>query len=170
MVKLNALESPVKYVRLLWRVLNGKRRWYAQLVNEGLPYQKPHNYVSDGLVGLDLNINNIAFVGDNHADLLPFALKVPSFQNEITALQKKMQRSQRVNNPDNFEPNFKARKGRKTVVKKGKVKKGKAQWKKSRNYLKAASKKRELERRKTAYAKTQNRRVVQVFVGKNLTS
>ncbi len=34
------LESPVKYVRLLWRILNGKRRWYCQLVNEGLPYQK----------------------------------------------------------------------------------------------------------------------------------
>ncbi|WP_414584912.1 hypothetical protein [Scytonema sp. PCC 10023] len=64
----HGLESPVKYVRLLWRILNGKRRWYAQLVNEGLPYQKPQNYVSDGLIGLDLNISNIAFVGDNHAD------------------------------------------------------------------------------------------------------
>jgi putative transposase len=156
----HGLESPVKYVRLLWRILNGKRRWYCQLVNEGLPYQKPQNYVSDGLIGLDLNISNIAFVGDNHADLLPFAENVPTFQKEITALQRKIQRSQRANNPDNFEPNFKAKKGRKTVIKKGKVKKGKAQWKKSSNYRKAAAKKRELERRKTAYAKTQNRRVV----------
>lgn len=156
----HGLESPVKYVRLLWRILNGKRRWYAQLVNEGSPYNETKNYVSNGLIGLDLNISNIAFVGDGHADLLPFAEKVPTFQQEITALQRKMQRSQRVNNPNNFEPNFKARKGRKTVIKKGKVKKGKAQWKKSSNYLKAANKKRELERRKTAYAKTQNRRVV----------
>jgi hypothetical protein len=67
------------------------------------------------------------FVGDNHADLLPFAENVPSFTKEITALQRKMQRSQRANNPDNFEPNFKARKGRKTVVKKGKVKKNSRQ-------------------------------------------
>jgi len=154
------LESPVKYVRLLWRILNGKRRWYAQLVNEGSPYQKPQNYVSDGLIGLDLNISNIAFVSDDHAELLPFAEKVPTFQHEITKLQRQMQRSQRANNPDNFEPNFKARRGRKTIVKKGKVKKGKAQWKKSSNYLKAANKKRELERRKAAYAKSQNRRVV----------
>ena len=156
----HGLESPVKYVRLLWRILNGKRRWYAQLVNEGKPCQKPQNYVSDGLIGLDLNINNIAFVGDNHADLLPFAEKVPTFQREMTALQRQMQRSQRTNNPDNFEPNFKARKGRKTVVKKGKVKKNSRQWNKSKNYHKAAAKKRELERRKAAYAKTQNRRVV----------
>ncbi|BAZ20361.1 transposase, IS608 family protein [Kalymmatonema gypsitolerans NIES-4073] len=85
----HGLESPVKYVRLLWRLLNGKRRWYCQLVNEGLPYQKPHQFVSDGLIGLDLNISNIAFVGDNHADLLPFALNVPTFQKEIATLHAK---------------------------------------------------------------------------------
>lgn len=156
----HGLESPIKYVRLLWRILNGKRRWYCQLVNEGLPYQKPQNYVSDGLIGLDLNISNIAFVGDNHAGLLPFAEKVPTFSKEITKLQQQMQRSQRANNLDNFEPDFEARKGRKTVVKKGKPKKGKSQWKKSSNYRKAAQKKRELERRKAAYAKTQNRCIV----------
>lgn len=156
----HGLESPIKYVRLLWRILNGKRRWYAQLVNQGSPYQKPQHYISDGVIGLDLNISNIAYVGDNHAGLLPFAEKVPTFQRQLSKLQKQMQRSQRANNPDNFEPSFKARKGRKTIVKKGKVKKGKAQWKKSSNYLKVASKKREIERRKAAYAKTQNRRVV----------
>ncbi|WP_414584093.1 hypothetical protein [Scytonema sp. PCC 10023] len=71
-----------------------------------------------------------------------------------------MQRSQRANNPENFELDFQARRGRKTVTKKGKSKKGKRQWKKSSNYRKAAQKKRELERRKAAYAKSQNRRVV----------
>jgi hypothetical protein len=127
---------------------------------EGNPYQKLQNYVADGLIGLDLNVSNIAFVADNHAGLLPFADKVPTFSKEITKLQRQMQRSQRANNPDNFEPNFKARKGRKTVIKKGKVKSCKRQWKKSNNYHKAAQKKRELERCKTAYAKSQNRRVV----------
>jgi hypothetical protein len=156
----HGLESPVKYVRLLWRILNGKRRWYCQLVNEGLPYQKERNYVNTGLIGLDLNVSNIAFVADNHAGLLPFADKVPTFSKEIAKLQRQMQRSQRANNPDNFEPDFDARKGRKTVVKKGKPKKGKRQWRKSANYRKAAQKKRELERRKAAYAKTQNRCVV----------
>jgi hypothetical protein len=112
------------------------------------------------LVGLDLNVSNIAFVADNHADLLPFADKVQTFQSQITALQRKMQRSQRASNPDNYEADFKARKGRKVIIKKGKVKKGKCQWKNTSNYRKAAQKKRELERRKAAYAKSQNRRVV----------
>jgi ribosomal protein L32E len=69
----HGLNHPVKYVRLLWRELNGKQRWYVQLINEGLPYQKQKNYVADGIFGLDINIANIAFVGDNKAGLLPKA-------------------------------------------------------------------------------------------------
>ncbi|MFB2982940.1 RNA-guided endonuclease TnpB family protein [Microseira sp. BLCC-F43] len=156
----HGLSSPVKYCRILRRYLNGKRRWFVQLVLEGLSYQKPQNYIADGLVGIDINVSNIAFVADHHAGLLSFAEGVPTFHKEIAALQRRMQRSQRANNPDNFALDFKARKGRKIVTKKGKVKKGKRQWKKSKNYARAAQKKRELERRKTAYAKSQNRRVV----------
>jgi hypothetical protein len=166
----HGLSYSVKYCRLIRRELNGKRRWFVQLVLEGTPYQNSQNYVADGLIGLDLNVSNIAFVADNHADLLPFADKVPTFSREITKLQRQMQRSQRANNLDNFEPNFEARKGRKTVIKKGKVKKGKRQWKKSNNYRKAAQKKRELERRKTALRASQNRRIVNEILrhGKNI--
>jgi hypothetical protein len=156
----HGLESSVKYVRILWRDLNGKRRWYAQLVNEGNPYQKEKNYVSEGLIGLDLNISNIAFVGDEKAGLLPFAEKVPTYECEITALQRKMQRSQRVNNPDNYESDFEIKKGHRTVKKKGKVKKGKQEWNRSKNYKKTAQNKRDLQRKKAAYARSQNRKVV----------
>ncbi|MGF1674792.1 MAG: RNA-guided endonuclease TnpB family protein [Rivularia sp. (in: cyanobacteria)] len=159
-VIMHGLQSPVKYVRILWRELNGKRRWYAQLINEGNSYQKEKNYVLHGLIGLDLNISNIAFVGDEKAGLLPFAEKVPTYEKEITALQRKMQRSQRVNNPDNYEPDSEIKQGHRTVKKKGKAKKGKREWKRSRNYKKSAQKKRELQRKKAAYAKSQNRKVV----------
>ncbi len=97
-VIMHGLQFPIKYVRLLWRDLNGKRRWYAQLINEGQSYQKEKNYISDGLIGLDLNISNIAFVEDLKAGLLPFAEKVSTYEKEIAALQRKMQRSQRINN------------------------------------------------------------------------
>lgn len=114
----HGLNSPVKYVRILWRELNGKHRWYAQLVCEGNPIELPNNYVSPGIIGLDLNISNIAFVGDNHAGLLPFAEDVPTFEREIKALQRKMERSRRANNPGNYEPDFSSKKGRKVVKKK----------------------------------------------------
>ncbi len=156
----HGLDSKIKYVRILWRELKGKRRWYVQLINEGLPYQKPNNYISDGLIGIDLNISNIAFVGDEKAGLLPFAENVPTYQTEITRLQRKMERSRRSNNPNNYYPNMTAKKGRKVVIKKGKPIKGNRQWNNSQTYLKTATKKRELERKKTAYAKSQNRQIV----------
>ncbi len=156
----HGLDSPVKYVRILWREIKGIRHWYVQLINEGLPYQKPKNYISEGLIGLDLNVSNIAFVGDNKAGLLPFAENVPNIQKEIRCLQRKMERSRRSNNPENYHPDFKAKKGRKIVIKKGNSIKGKQAWNKSKTYHQTAAKKRELERRKTAYAKSQNRKVV----------
>ncbi|ACK69913.1 transposase, IS608 family [Gloeothece citriformis PCC 7424] len=157
---LHGLNSRIKLVRLLWRELNGKRRWYAQLICEGIPYQKPANYVKEGIVGIDLNISNIAFVGNEKAGLLPFAVNVPTYSKEIRFLQRKMERSRRVLNPHKYYPDFEGKKGRKTVTKKGKVKKGRGKWNNSKTYLKTAQKKRELERRKTAYAKSKNRQIV----------
>ena len=156
----HGLNSKAKYVRIVWRELNGSRRWYAQLINEGFPYQKPQNYVADGVIGLDLNISNIAFVGKKKAGLLPFAENVPTYQKEIKRLQRKMERSRRINNPDNYKEEHSGKKGRKSVIKKGKNKRGRLQWSNSKTYLKTAIKKRELERKKTAYAKTQNRKIV----------
>lgn len=159
-VILHGLNSRIKLVRILWRELNGKRRWYAQLVCEGISYQKPANYVSDGLIGLDLNVNCIAFVGDEEAGLLPFAENVPSYSKEIKTLQRKMERSRRANNPDNYHPDTEGRRGRKSVIKKGKNKKGKRAWKNSQSYLRTARKKREIERKRKAYARTKNRQLV----------
>ena len=156
----HGLESKIKYVRILKKEIRGTRRWYAQLMCEGVPYQNPENFTVDGVVGLDLNVSNVAFVADNEAGLLPFAERVPTFEREIKASQRKMQRAQRVANPDNYEPDFTAQKGRKVITKKGKVKKGKRSWIKSKAYLKTAAKKRELERRKAAYSKSQNRKLV----------
>ena len=159
-VIVHGLNSPVKYCRILWRNLNGKKCWFVQLINEGLPYQKPQNYVTQGIVGLDVNVSNVAFVANYKAGLLPFADKVPTFEREIKALQRKMQRSQRMHNPNNFESDFDKKVGNKIVRKKGKVKSGKKQWIKTRNYRRIQAYKAELERRKTAYAKSQNRRLV----------
>jgi len=159
-VMMHGLTSKVKYVRILFKLINGKRRWFAQLINEGIPYQKPANFTQSGVVGLDLNISNIAYVADNEAGLLPFAEGVPTFQKEISRIQSKMQRSQRLANPDNYEPDSTGRKGRRKVVKKGKNKKGRFKWNNSKRYQKLRTKKRELERRKSAYAKSQNRKLV----------
>lgn len=159
-VIMHGLTSKIKYVRLIRKEIHGVHRWFAQLICEGAPFQKQANFVTAGLVGLDLNISNVAYVADGNAGLLPFAQKVPTFEREISEIQRKMQRSQRMANPENYEPDFEAQKGRKVVTKQGKVKKGRLRWHKTKRYIKLASRKRELQRRKAAYSKSQNRQLV----------
>ncbi len=156
----HGLSSKVKYCRILKRQLNGKRRWFVQLILEGHPFQKPSNSISEGIIGLDLNVSNVAFVADAQAGLLPFAKNVPTFEQEIAEIQRQMQRSQRVANPNNYEPDFEVRRGRKIVKKKGKVRKGARNWEQSKTYQKLAKKKRNLQQRKAAYTKSQNRSLV----------
>lgn len=158
----HGLSSKIKYCRILRKEEKGKQRWYLQLVLEGLPYANPKNYVSSGTVGLDLNISNLAVVGDDKAELLPFAEGVPDISKQISANQRKIARKDRAANPTNFEPDFEVVRGKRTVIKKGKQKKrSKATtYNKSKAHKRLERKNRELNRRRTATAKTQNQRLV----------
>ena len=132
-----ALKCRTKYVRIVKRNLNGKRRWFVQLICEGVPFQKPKNVLCDGLVGLDLGPSTVALVGDGWAELVPFCSELADKSVTISKLQRQMARSSRSNNSDNFEPDFVKRKpGQKPKHKKGKVKKGAKNWNNSRRYLK----------------------------------
>ncbi len=150
----------VKYVRIVKRELNGKTRYFAQLVMEGVTFIKPKNVIRDGLAGLDLNVSNVGFVADQFAELYPLADNVPSIERDIKRIQRKMERSKRVNNPDCFEADFTVKKNKRTVKKKGKFRKGKKVTKFTKNYKRLSAKKRELERVKSAYVKTEHRRLI----------
>lgn len=123
-VILHGLKSPVKYVRLVRRKRNGQNFFYAQLVCLGIPFQKPNNTVGDGTVGIDIGPSTIAIVGDDSARLEQFASELEFPSQQIRRLQRRMERSRRANNPDNYHPN-------------GTIKKGKNKlWNNSNNYLK----------------------------------
>jgi hypothetical protein len=158
----HALSSKIKYVRVIRKEQKGYQKWFVQLILEGQPYADPKKFVSSGTVGLDLNISNLAVVGEDRAELLPFADSVPSISKEVAALQRKMARSDRANNPNNYEPDFTSKRGRKTVKKKGKAKKRSkfTTYNRSNGYKKLAQKNRELNRIRTARAKTQNQQLV----------
>lgn len=122
-------DSKWKYARIVRRELNCKTRWFVQIICEGIPYQgRPNTATLDAKSSIDLNISNVAYVGQNKAGLKPFADKVPSFEKEIKGLQRHQDRSRRANNPDNFNPDDIVLKGNKKVRKvkrKGQIKKGK---------------------------------------------
>ena len=60
----HGLSSRVKYVRIVRRKLNGRNRFYVQLVGEGRPFQKPENKVGKGEVGLDIGPQTIKITRD----------------------------------------------------------------------------------------------------------
>lgn len=156
-VILHGLNSKIKYVRLVRRILNQKTYWFAQLVCEGMPYQKPKNIVADGTVGIDLGVSTVAIIGDQETIWTPFVVELTSKQKEVRKLQRKMDRQRRANNPDNFNSN-------------GTVKKGKKRWNNSSRYKKTASLKREIDRKQAAYRKSLHGKLVNqtLKLGKNI--
>src|SRR5215470_6010606 len=66
-VQAHGLACPVKYVRLVRRKLGERNRFYAQLVCQGVPFQKPRSPLGSGIVGLDLGPSTIAAVSPQQA-------------------------------------------------------------------------------------------------------
>jgi putative transposase len=94
----HALKHRIKYCRLIKRKLNRRIRFYAQLVTEGIPYQKFKSPKKG--VGLDVGPSTIAHVSDSHAKLEKFCDPLSDKQKEIRRLQHKMDRQRHANNPD----------------------------------------------------------------------
>lgn len=160
----HALNSPIKFCRIIRKTIKGRQRWYIQLVCEGLPYVKPQNQVGEGVVGIDLNVSAAGVVSDNQASFEQFCAELDRKEREIKKLQRRNSRQLRVNNPQNYEPDFQARRGNKVVNKKGKVKKGSLEWHRSKRYLKTQHKKAEIQRRQQEHRKSLHGKLVNEIV------
>jgi transposase len=146
-VILHGLNSKVKYVRLVRRKVLGRNRFYAQLVCEGKPFIKLKNTLGAGDVGIDIGPSTIAIVALSESHLKQFASELDFDAHRIRRLQRKMDRSRRATNPDNFNPN-------------GTVKKGSKRWNSSKTYLKTRNTKANLERKLTAHRKSLHGKLV----------
>jgi putative transposase len=118
-VQANALQCRVKYCRLIRKTIRGRKRWYLQLVLEGKALCK--NKSVHDIVGLDIGPSSIAAVSSKSAFLESFCQGLESKEHTVKKLQKKMSRSIRLVNPQNFNKD-------KTITK------GPKSWKRSRRY------------------------------------
>jgi putative transposase len=105
-----ALGSKTKYCRILWRNVNGVRRWFVQLMQEGVAPAK-HAVAEGEIVGLDIGPSTIAVVGDNSVSLVKFCDSVIQPWKETRRLQRSMDRSKRTTNPHCFNANGTWKKG-----------------------------------------------------------
>ena len=137
----HGLASPVKFVRLVRRKLNGRNRFYAQLICEGRPLWKDKHALGQGVVGLDIGPSTIAIVSATQARLERFCDELEDKQKAVRKLQRKLDRSRRVNNPDNYKPD-------------GSVKTGKLEWHHSERYLHTRGQLAELHRKQAAQRKS----------------
>ncbi len=93
-----ALARNTKYCRALWRNLNGKRRWYVHLIQEGTSPRR-HAGVAHGTVGLDIGPSTVAIMSNATGELVQFCPSIKQPWKTIRTLQRKLDRSRRATNP-----------------------------------------------------------------------
>ena len=122
-IEAHAINSKVKFCRIIRKNIKGKHRYFVQLILEGNPLVKEKNTTKDAIVGLDIGPSTIAFFNPEKVELKAFVEEIEPISKDIGSIQKKMDRSRKLLNPQNYEKN-------KTI------KKGKLTWNKSNRYKK----------------------------------
>ncbi len=145
-----ALQYPVKYCRLVRRTLNGKTRWFVQLVIAGSPKWKDKNPIRQGKASIDICPSTVAAVSDTSVFLEQFCANVPDLQKVIRRIQRAIDRSKRRSNPNNYNPDG--------TIKKPKLGE-RLEWVFSSGYLRLRSRLRELNRVLAAYRHTEHGRL-----------
>ena len=107
----HALTCPIKYVRIVRRTLNGRVRFFAQLICAGKPYQKPQNVVGDGVIGIDPGPSTFGIAGADWGTQVDLATPLQMSRQKQRQLQRRIDRQRRANNPQNYLPDGRVRPG-----------------------------------------------------------
>ena len=151
-----ALQSPVKFCRIVRRPVGAKNRFYLQLVLEGLAPIKTSiltRLAEPGTIaGIDIGPSNIGWCSETDAGFFKFCADVDSPQRLVKNLQRKLDRQNRANNPDNFDE-------------KGRVKRG-VKWVKSKKQLETQAKLRDMQTHTAEKRVNAHGRDINILLGK----
>lgn len=121
------LQNRVKYCRIVRKPGRNKVHWYVQLMLEGKPavkYDKNTGEVlhpiGSGAVGIDIGPQTIAYVSESEVALKELADQVNNIEKEKRILQRKLDRSRRATNPENYAPDGTIKRGVKLTRNKSK--------------------------------------------------
>lgn len=109
------LKARTKFARVVWRMVKGKKRWFAQLAQEGLAPRK-YETVDGAVVGLDVGPSSVAVYSEQGAGLVPLAPEVEQPWAEVRRLQRAMDRSRRATNPQCFNDDGTWKRGAQVAV------------------------------------------------------
>lgn len=98
-----ALLDEVKYVRIYPQHIRNKKRWFVQLIFKGTPPSKNRQYGDNFKVqGIDIGTSTIAIVSNEKANLKELAPNCKENENKIKVYQRKLDRSRKATNPNNY--------------------------------------------------------------------
>ena len=148
-----AMQSKICYNRIVRKYVKSKYKYYVQIVFKGTPPTKINNNtgeikhnIGNGDVGLDIGTQTIAISSQTDVKLLELADKVQNIENQKQRLLRKMDRSRRATNPDNYNEDGAIKKqGNKKFV-----------WNKSNHYIKYQNKLKNLYRKQADIRKYQH--------------
>jgi len=148
-----AIQNDISYCRIVRKYIKDKYKYYIQVVFKGNPPSKidtvtgeiKHN-IGNGDVGIDIGTSTIAIASQSDVKILELADKVQNIENQKQKLLRKMDRSRRATNPDNYNEDGTIKKqGNKKVI-----------WNKSNHYIKYQNELRELYRKQKDVRKYQH--------------
>lgn len=151
--KYQALQCPISYCRIVRKFIKHKYHYYVQIVFKGTPPIQINketgeikHTIGTGDVGLDIGTSTIAISSESDVKILELADKVQKIENEKRRLLRKMDRSRRTTNANNYNTDGTVKKqGSKKVV-----------WNKSNHYIKYQNQLRELYRKQADVRKYQH--------------
>lgn len=148
-----ALGADIIYCRIVRKCIRNKYKYYVQIVFEGNPPVKVDtktgeikHYIGQGDVGIDISTSTIAYSSSTDVKILELANKVQNIENQKCRLLRKMDRSRRATNPNNYNKDG-------TIKKQGSKK---LTWDKSNHYIKYQNELKELYRKQADVRKHQH--------------
>ena len=133
-----ALAHRVKYCRIIWKPVGSRPQFYLQLVLEGKPPIK--HAMGGGRCGIDIGPSTVAAVSAKRCTLKVLAEEAVPAEKEKARLMRRLDRSRRAMNPDNYTC-------------KGTVKKGRHKWRRSKTYRKVLFRLKAVCRKRAAIVK-----------------
>lgn len=147
------LQYDICYCRIVRKYVKNKYKYYTQIIFKGTPPVKVDtetgeikHYISNGDVGLDIGTRTIAISSQSDVKILELADKIQNIENQRQKLLRKMDRSRRSTNPQNYNEDRTIKKqGNKKVI-----------WNKSNHYIKYQNEIKELYRKQADIRKYQH--------------
>ena len=148
-----ALEADISYCRIVRKYVRNKSKYYVQIVFKGNPPVKEDtetgeikHCIGQGDIGIDIGTSTIAYSSSSDVKILELADNVQNIENEKRRLLRKMDRSRRATNPNNYNEDG-------TIKKQGNKK---VTWNKSNHYIKYQNELKELYRKQADVRKYQH--------------